>query len=317
MRFERMKQRLCAVPPIAAWPQMIDLIERAVHRESRSVWEYPVLACQAVGGSAEIALPGAAAVFCSIASIHLVDDMLDEDPSGDYRTLGAGAVANLALAFQAAAHRMLDEAAVEAETRALLQASLARMSLATAFGQNLDAGELGSEEEYWAVVDAKTPPLFASAFAIGALLGGAPVEVATQMEHLGYILGRFVQVSDDLADAMQSPASADWRRRTNNLPILFAMTADHADREQFVQLSTRADMPAALAAAQRVLIKSGAVSYCVFHLLELSHQARELLAEIPLEDHEPIARLLAAQMKPLERLFTMAATAPPSKSPPS
>ena len=303
MRFEQIKARVRAIAEVSAWPQMVDLVERAVHREGQSLWEYPFAACLAVGGTEEAALPGAAAVFCALTSIHLVDDMLDEEPDGDYRRLGAGPVANLALAFQAVAHRVLDDGAAGAERRAALQASLAGMALATAFGQNLDTRPLRSEEEYWQVLEAKTPPLFGMALYVGALLGGAPEAVAEPIRRLGHVMGRFIQVSDDLADALKTPASADWRRRFHNLPILYAMTAEHPERDEFLHLATRAGNPAALAAAQKILLRSGAVSYCTLKLIELSQQARQLLSHIPLADPQPLERLLEHQMRPLRHLL--------------
>jgi geranylgeranyl pyrophosphate synthase len=303
MRFERMKQRVCALSEVVAWPEMMAMVERAVHQDAQSVWEYPVVACEAVGGTAEAALPAAAAIFCSLASIHLVDDMLDDDPRGDYRVLGVGNTANLALAFQAAAHRVLDDGGVDAALRAALQSHLAGMALATAFGQNLDAREPRDEEDYWRAVEAKTPPLFAAALAMGALLGGAPAAVAEQLGRLGAMMGRFVQVSDDLVDALQEPAGADWRRRMSNLPILYALTADHPERAEFARLCPRVAEPAALAEAHKILLRSGAVSYCAFKLIEFARQADEVVARIPLADPGPVDRLLAAQRTPLDRLF--------------
>src|SRR4051794_5971759 len=108
MNFEAMRQRVRELREISRWPQALELIDRTVHRESISVWEYPVAACQAAGGGMGDALPAAASVFCSVISIHLVDDILDDDPRGDYRRMGTGPVANLALAFQAAGHLLLD-----------------------------------------------------------------------------------------------------------------------------------------------------------------------------------------------------------------
>ncbi|HVS00392.1 MAG TPA: polyprenyl synthetase family protein [Thermoanaerobaculia bacterium] len=306
MKFELIKARIRTLPEVAAWPQMVDVVERAVHREGRSIWDYPFAASLAVGGTEEAALPGGAAVFCAMASIHLVDDILDEDPEGDYRRLGTGPAANLALAFQAAAHRVLDSPTlpiVTAETRAALQESLAGMALATAFGQNLDTRPLRSEEEYWQVLEAKTPPLFGMALYVGALLGGAPQGVAESLQRLGHVMGRFIQVSDDLSDALKTPAGADWRRRFHNLPILYAMTAEHPERDEFLHLATRAGNPAALAAAQKILLRSGAVSYCALKLIELSQQARQLLGSLPLADPGPVARLLEHQIKPLRQLF--------------
>jgi Polyprenyl synthetase len=303
MSFEEMKRLVRELPEVAAWPEMLAMLERLGHRESVSVWEYPVAACRAVGGRAEAALPGAAAVLSAVVSIHLVDDMLDDDPAGDFRLLGAGPIANLALAFQAAGHRLLEQSAVAPATRCLLHARFSEMSLGTAFGQGLDARELQSEEEYWRVVEAKTPPLFGAGLFLGALLGGAPIEIARDLEQMGRLLGRFIQVSDDLSDALQTPARADWNRRSNNLPILYAMTADHEEREEFLRLAPCAGDPEALAAAQKILLRSGAVSFCAFKMIEFAQEARELLGRIPLADPAPVRRLLDLNMMPLHRIL--------------
>lgn len=301
--FEAIKERVRAVSEISAWPQMQQLMERVVHREALSVWEYPVASCQAVGGDAEAALPAAASVFCSLISIHLVDDMLDDDPKGDYHRMGAGRAANLALAFQAAGHLVLEDGSVEPRIRAALHEAFARMSIGTAFGQDLDSREVRNEEEYWRTVAAKTPPLFGAAFRMGALLGGAPEVTAGRFELLGSVLGRFVQVSDDLSDALQTPARADWGRRSNNLPILYAMTAEHPMREAFLELSSRSGDPASLAEAQKILLRSGAVSYCAFKMIEFAQEAQEILEHISLQDPEPVERILAAHMQPLHKLL--------------
>jgi geranylgeranyl pyrophosphate synthase len=303
MSFEPMKQRILAIPEVAAWPQLVEIVGRAVHEEWRSLWDYPFIACRAVGGREEAVVPAAAAIFCALASIHLVDDMLDDDPAGDYHTLGVGNTANLALAFQAAAHRVLDDPGLDAAVRAEVQTLFARMSLGTAFGQNLDTRDMRTEEEYWETVYAKTPPLFGAAFYLGARLGGAGAEVASRLEQIGGLIGLFIQVSDDLGDALKTPAGADWQRRFNNLAILYGLTADHPDREAFERLSAHAGDPEALAEAQKILLRSGAVSYCALKLIELSRQTRELLARTPLHDPAPIEQLLAVQMRPIDKLF--------------
>ncbi len=313
MSFEEMKAQVRTIPEVAAWPEMLELIERVGHREGGvSVWDYPVAACRAVGGTPEAALPGAAAVFCSLLSIHLVDDILDEDPRGDHIRLGVGPAANLALAFQAAGHRLLDAAGVDARTRCLLQATFAQMGLATAFGQSLDLHDLRGEEDYWRVVEAKTPPLFGAAFRLGALLGGATDELADEIGQWGNVLGRFIQVSDDLSDALQVPPRTDWHRRSNNLPILFAMTAQHPDREAFVDLAARHQDPEALEEAQKILLRSGAVSYCAFKMIEISQESRDRLARLALRDPAPLDELLGSHLRPLHRLFELVGVEDPA-----
>ena len=306
MSLQSTKDLILALRPVAAWPQMVHLVERVQSRGLFGVWEIPAVACEAVGGSPEAAVRGSAAILCSLLSIHLVDDLLDEDPFGDYRLLGAGQTANLALAFQAAGHQVLDDTNLAPQVRSALQAIVSGMALATAHGQSLDARELRDEAEYWQVVGTKTPPLFAAAFSTGSLLGGASPESAEQLGRLGGLLGLCVQVSDDLLDALQSPAAADWSRRPNNLPILYAMTADHPERELFLELSARTAEPESLAAAQAILVRSGAVSYCAFKMLEILGEARDLLASLPLASTEAITRLFEAHTQPLERLFAAA-----------
>ncbi len=303
MAIAEILDRLRGLPEIAGWPEALAYAERAVHQESGSVWDYPPAACLAVGGEAEAALPGAAAVFCALTGIHLVDDLLDDDPHGEYRRLGTGRAANLALAFQAAAHLLLDEAAAGGATRAGLQACLARMALATARGQELDAREPADEATYWRVVDAKTPPLFAAALEIGALLGGAPPATVAALGRLGAAMAHFVQVSDDLNDALETPASADWRRGRGNLAILYAMTAEHPERAAFLALAARAGEPAALAEAQQILARCGAVAYCLYRLTAFAQEAQGLLAAAPIRDPRPLERLLSRQCEPLSRLL--------------
>jgi len=285
---------------------MVELVERVQPRGHLGVLEYPSAACEAVGGSPETALPASAAILCSLISIHLVDDMLDEDPGGDYHRFGPGITANLALAFQATAHQVLEDATLAPWTRSALSTILSGMALATAHGQSLDMHDLRDEEEYWRVVQAKTPPLFAAAFSIGALLGGAPPDAVDRLGRLGGLLGLCVQVSDDLLDALRTPAAADWNHRPNNLAILYALTAEHPERELFLELSARTADPAALARAQDILVRCGAVSYCAFKMLEILGEARTVMSSLALPSPAPVMRLFDAHTGPLDRLFAAA-----------
>jgi geranylgeranyl pyrophosphate synthase len=303
MNVEAIKNSVRTLREIAEWPEILDLIARVGHKEDISVWDYPFASCRAVGGSDAMALPGAAAIFCSLLSIHLVDDMLDHEPGGDFHRLGAGPAANIALAFQAAGHRLLSDPSLDPAVSAAAQSLLARMALGTAYGQGLDVQEARSEEEYWHIVEAKTPPLFGAAFEIGALLGGATTVVKERLEQIGRVLGRLVQVSDDLSDALQTPAKVDWHKPRNNVAILYGLTALHPAREQFRALTARSQEPEALAEAHQILLKSGAVSYCAFKMIELSQQAQEILDGTPLLDPEPVAKILRAHLKPLHRLL--------------
>jgi geranylgeranyl pyrophosphate synthase len=300
---EEVKAQVLSLPEVVAWPEMANIFERAMDRRSIIGWELPILACRAVGGEEAVAIPGVAVVACIQLSLLLVDDMLDDDPRGLYHQIGEAATANLALAFQAAAFRVIDHMSVEADRRASVYATLAQMILASVFGQNLDVQNLGGEENYWKVVQTKTSPCFGAALYIGALLGKASSEVVGQLYDLGLLYGQILQVSDDLLDAFERPASPDWKQGRNNLAILYALTADHPDSARFRELLPKVSTPQALEMAQQILIRCGAVSYCAYQLIERYRAARQLLDDVTLVDSTPIRDAFAEQIRPLARLF--------------
>lgn len=302
MFLEDVTSRVSSLPEVAAWPEMARLFELSVTGLSIK-WELPLLACRAVGGEESAAVAGAAAVACMQLGLVLVDDMLDEDPRGVYVKLGHAAIANLAWAFQAAAFRLVEEAPVEVERRAAISACLARMALTSAFGQNLDVQNLSGEDDYWRVVQTKSSPFFGASLYIGALLGQASSEVAERLCDLGYLVGEVIQIYDDLVDSLQSPAGPDWKQGRNNLAILYALTADHPDRAQLESLISEIDDSQVLEIAQQILIRSGAISYCVYHITQRYRAARQLLDSIPLADPRPLHELIGKQGKPLVALL--------------
>jgi len=300
MKLESVKAQVLSLPEVTAWPEMAGIFERSV---SHVKWEFPVMACQAVGGEPLAAAVSAAIIACIQLSLVLVDDMLDEDPRGAHYQLGQATTANLAFALEAAAFRLIAHAPVEADRRAAVSASLAQMALTSAFGQSLDAQNLSGEENYWRIVRAKSGACFGAALHIGALLGQAPPEVAERLRDFGALVGEVIQIYDDLLDALQSPAGPDWRQGRNNLAILYALTADHPDRARFKALLPQIDDPQALATAQQILIRCGATSYCAYHVIKRTQAGRQLLDDTPLADPTPMRDLLARQTEPLVTLL--------------
>jgi geranylgeranyl pyrophosphate synthase len=309
---EKVIARVSSLPEIAAWPEMVNIFDYVMSRHRIKLWELPLLACQAVGGEVSAAISGAASISCLQLSLVLVDDMLDEDPRGMYHQLGQAVTANLAFAFQSAAFYVSEQAPVEMDRRAVICASLARMALTVSFGQHLDAQNLAGEEGYWKVAETKSAPYFGAALQIGALLGKASPDVAQSLYDLGFLIGVNVNVHDDLVDALKSPAVPDWKQGRNNLAILYAMTADHPERDQFKALRTQVDDLQALEAAQQILIRCGAVSYCVYHITKRRQAAAQLLGSISLVDPEPLRKLIVGQIEPLITLLeSVGAVIPP------
>ncbi len=293
---------LRTLPVIEAWPEFQDILNRMAFVEPRD-WQLPVKACQAVGGSIEQAIPATAAIACAQIAIIMIDDMLDEDPRGEYRRLGFGPVANLALSFQAVALAALFSSGLKSASKLSALQSIDRMTLTVAFGQHMDVQNLSDEAAYWHVVEAKSAAFFGAAFHLGALVGGASGEVLAALERFGQLFGEIIQIHDDLNDALEVPANPDWGQGRSPLPILFAKLVDHPDRLRFLKLSRAVANPEALEESQKILASCGAVSYCVDQLLLRYRAAQSILKSVPLMHRDELESLLEGTIAPVRKLF--------------
>lgn len=303
---------LSNVAVVQMWSEMRRLLEHTAAKKPRG-WQLPALACEAVGGRPEQAIPAVATIACAQISIILIDDLLDADPRGEHQRIGMPAVANLAAAFQAAAGEaiMRDEATCDPVARLAAIRSVSEMLLITAFGQYLDTQNPADEAGYWRLAETKSAPFFGAALQIGALLGGAPLEIAEQLKKLGYLYGQMIQIHDDLSDSMAVPANPDWALGRASLPILFAQTVDHPDRARFLELREAISDPEALTEAQTILIRCGAISYGIHQLLSRYRNAQELLNTAPLVFRGGLENLLEELITPVWGLLRAAGVAEP------
>jgi len=285
------------------WSEPIDVFRRTASKKPRH-WRLPILACTAVGGSRDHAIPLVTAIACLHKSIILIDDMLDEDPRGEFHLIGEGAAANLAAAFQAAGIEVICQSHSDSGTKLAVIRGLNQMLLTTALGQHMDAQNPQDEETYWELVRTKSSPFFGAALRVGALFGGADPEISAQIEKFGRLYGEMIQIHDDLNDTMDTPANPDWVQGRSPLPILFAQVVDHPDRKRFLELHQNIAESDALAEAQTILIRCGAVSYCIDQLLRRVQAAQEILASTLLARPKKLAGLLTDVVDPVKNLFT-------------
>jgi geranylgeranyl pyrophosphate synthase len=304
---------LLAISVVREWPELRALLTQAAAREPKH-WQLPVRACVAVGKSADWAVPAVAAVACAQISILLIDDMLDEDPRGEYHRAGPAKAANYAAAFQAAGLEALvrDKRQPTAKLSALQ--NINRMILVLALGQHLDVQAGIDETVYWKVVENKSASFFGTAFYLGALAGGAAKTIAGRLEQIGRLYGEMIQIHDDLNDTMAVPAGPDWLQGRSPLPILFAKIVDHPERSRFLKLCEEITDEGALREAQDILVRCGAVSYCVDQLLRRYQSAREVLQGVQLARPDSIESLLEEVIAPVQRLFEAIGESLPASS---
>ncbi|CAG0977437.1 Octaprenyl diphosphate synthase [Anaerolineae bacterium] len=295
-------ERILNLSSVQDWPALQELIKRGA-LPNGAVWKMPVLACEAAGGTWEQAIPAAAALACLQLSIILIDDLLDADPRGEYQRIGAPAAANFAAALQSAGLEVIMSSEASESVKLAALSSLNQMLLMTAFGQYGDVQNPSDEGAYWQVVQHKSSPFFGAALQIGALFGAAPAELANCLQQLGQLYGEMIQIHDDLNDAMAVPANADWLQGRSSLPILFAQRVAHPDQARFLELGQSISESAALAEAQSILIRSGAISYCVDQLLSRYQTAKALLQSASLARRDALEDLLEAQIQPVRELL--------------
>lgn len=287
-------------PAVKQWP----LLQRIVHQANGRppvAWDFPIAGSLAVGSPAEAAIPPVAAITCAHIAIILIDDILDEDPRGEYRQLGAGRTANLASALGSLGQQVLELRACRQP--ALASATYAQLLSNTAYGQDLDVQNPHSEEGYWAVARAKSSPYFAAALSLGGLYGGAEAETAMGLRQFGALFGEVMQIHDDLNDCLAEPANVDWLQGRAPLPLLFAELVPHPEQQRFIELRSRVQQAEALQEAQQILVRSGAISYCVNELLLRQEKLEQMLEEMALADPTPLRQILDQAVAPITHLF--------------
>ena len=302
--YEMTGKHLLNLPQVREWQDLQAILTDALAKRPR-YWRLPIIACEAAGGSTEQAIPAMAAVACLHISILLIDDMLDEDPRGEYHRRGMAATANLAAAFQAAGLAAITESDIEANIKLTALQSLNGMLLDTAIGQHLDAQNPQDEISYWRVVQIKSSPFFGAALHTGALSARADGETAMKIRQLGLLYGEMIQIHDDLSDSLAIPANPDWLLGRCPLPILFAQIVEHPERKRFLQLREAIPSdPEALVEAQGILVRCGAASYAMDQLLRRHQQARKLLEIMSLAKRDGLEKLFDEAIEPVLHMLS-------------
>jgi geranylgeranyl pyrophosphate synthase len=129
------------------------------------------------------------------------------------------------------------------------------------------------------------------------------MEIVSALHDLGSLYGEMVQIHDDLKDSLTVPASTDWLKGHSSLPILFARSVSHPQRELFLRIQQDLTVPGALQEAQNILLRCGAVSYCIKQLLDRGEMAKERLSAILLVNPDPLDVILNQVLQPAKKIL--------------
>ncbi len=239
-----------------------------------------LLACDAVGGSAELAAPAAAAFEFIHAFTLIHDDVADGDevrrgrPTA-WRRWGVGQAITAGDALYSLANLCiagLDRSRLGPAVVLAAHHQLNDAVLAVCEGQQLDISFEGrrdvSVDDYLGMVGLKTGRLLAAAAATGALIGGAGLDLCEALRRFGHHVGIAFQIRDDILGIwgdpaeMGKPVGGDLLRRKRSLPVIYTLSQAGADQRSVERVAAGAstvDEAAALAAEMEA---GGSRTYC-------------------------------------------------------
>ena len=151
-----------------------------------------------------------------------------------------------------------------------------------------------TEDDYLAVIRGKTAALFSAACEVGPILADADKPVRDAFRSFGLNLGLAFQLIDDALD--YGGEKADLGKNTGDdfyegkitMPVLLAYRRGSEEEREFWRSSMESDNAdkEALAHANMLLAKHGAISDTVARARHYGEIARDALAPLPASDHK-------------------------------
>jgi len=248
-----------------------------------------LLACAAVGGAVEDALPAAAAVelLHNFSLIH--DDVEDNSSTRRHRptvwalwgvpqAINAGdAMFTLArLALHGVTGRGV-VAATALEASAIFDRACLRLTEGQYLDMSFEDRQDVAVEEYVAMIEGKTAALLSASLELGALLGGADEGTRRSLAEFGRGLGLAFQMQDDILGIWGDEtitgksAASDILARKKSLPVVYAL-ADAQVGAALRAAYSQPLAPAAVPAVLELLAQAGSQAYTV-QAAQAAHQS--------------------------------------------
>lgn len=260
-----------------------------------------LLACEAVSGSYEKAMPIALAYELAHTASLTQDDIIDESPTRHnkptahtkYSVVTAILISDM-LIFEIF-EQLSKYARVDLSPKrvAVLIGHVARAAKEAAEGEFLEM-QLSkkrdpSVEDYLKLAGLKTGALFGAAAASGGIVGGAKKKVVADLYEYGRNLGISFQMMDDVLDItgttekMGKPMLMDMQNNAGNIVLIHAIAnGDPRKRNEIRGLMARSEYGLADALeVQGILDDLGSVEFASKSCLKHASIARERLKSLP------------------------------------
>jgi len=212
------------------------------------------------------------------AAAHL-DAWQDQDTDDAlWRQIGPEQTVNLAMGFTALSFRTLcglgEDDLLPGPTVDHLYRGFADTLLRMTEGQHADLGDDLTLDDYGAVAAAKSGALFRLACWSGAVVAGAPAEVADRYGAFGEALGLLIQAWNDLY-GLEGALGKQDRGHQRTLPVLAGLAVAQSGKGTGETMAADA-------------VEQGGRLYAAIQATMLNHRAAETLARCPAAGQLPI-----------------------------
>lgn len=165
--------------------------------------------------------------------------------------------------------------------------------------QTLERGNLElTEDEYLAIIDAKTAELTACCCRLGALYAGASESMVESLTNYGRLLGMAFQVADDLLDVVGHERTAgktlgtDLHQLKLTLPLIRMLDAVPAAEAAELRQLLHDGGPQRRERIAEVLKSTDAIGYAQQRAERFAAEACEELSDLPTSSYRDILRIL-------------------------
>jgi geranylgeranyl diphosphate synthase type I len=251
-----------------------------------------LLAAEAVGGSAESALPGAVAVELVHNFSLLHDDVMDGDEQRRHRAtvwrvFGTPAAILAGDALLTLAMEILDRAGA-ASASSCLTTAVQRLITGQALDVDFERRTDVTLEECLDMAAGKTAALMRCAAELGALLAGADTRAQRLTGEFGHHLGMAFQLVDDLLgirgapEVTGKPVLADLRVRKKSVPVVAALCSGTPEAVALQEFYRRPEPPTEgePATMAELIERSGALAWTEDEAQRYLGSAQACLAEL-------------------------------------